>query len=113
MRFVLLRKDNVFSRACFPTRLPEFLETGKPVIISRVGDVDQFLEHKTNALLLNPRKNISELVSAVSYLKAEASHARAIGIAGMEVAARRFGFMQYVESLRYFVKHLSKVDEGR
>ena len=78
------------------------------LVISRVGDVDQYLTHKENVWLLNPKKNVVELVNAVSYLQANSKIANIIGIAGMEAANKKFGFIQYSEKLKIFINSLSK-----
>ena len=50
----MTRVDLAFANAGFPFKLGEYLAAGKPVIASRVSDVDRFLVNGQNAMLVNP-----------------------------------------------------------
>lgn len=51
---VLARPNNIQAKYGFPTKLGEYLATGKPVIITRVGDIPLFLRDNYNAYLADP-----------------------------------------------------------
>jgi glycosyltransferase involved in cell wall biosynthesis len=51
---VLARPSSVQADAGFPTKLGEYLATGKPVVVTRTGEIDQYLEDGYNALLSPP-----------------------------------------------------------
>ena len=84
--FLLLRQDDWISLASFPTRLPEFLSTGVPVITSRGENVDPYLKHRENAWLLPSGHAPQELADGISYLAAHRDEGLRIGRAGREVA---------------------------
>ena len=44
----LARPDNEQARYGFPTKLGEYLATGKPVVVTRVGEIGDFLEDMVN-----------------------------------------------------------------
>jgi glycosyltransferase involved in cell wall biosynthesis len=50
--FVILRRQNTETAALFPTRLPEYLAHGRPVIASSSGDLSLYLQHRKSALLV-------------------------------------------------------------
>ncbi len=57
--FVLLRPPCKETFHLFPTRLPEYFITGKPLIITKVEPFDIFYEHKKEVYFI-PKKNSPE-----------------------------------------------------
>ena len=51
---VLPRQDAEFSRAGLPTKLGEYLATGRPVVVSAVGDIPTYLQDGVDAYLCQP-----------------------------------------------------------
>jgi glycosyltransferase involved in cell wall biosynthesis len=88
--FVLLRPDDRETRALFPTRLPEYLATGKPVIVSNAGDLALYLEHRRSAWIIPPGDRPEALADAITYLAAHAQEAREIGLCGREALEQHF-----------------------
>lgn len=52
--FCVTRDNSRAANTGFPSKLSEFLASGKAVIASSVGDVGTFLKHQENALLVPP-----------------------------------------------------------
>lgn len=50
----LARPDNEQARFGFPTKLGEYLATGKPVIVTDVGEISQYLTNNENSFLVQP-----------------------------------------------------------
>jgi glycosyltransferase involved in cell wall biosynthesis len=88
--FVLLRPDDRESRALFPTRLPEYLATGKPVILSDAGDLAAYVEHGKSAYVLPAGDQPELLAQALIHLSSHPDEARAIGRGGREALMRAF-----------------------
>jgi len=61
------RVDSLCANAGFPFKLGEFLASGKPVIASRVSDIENFISDRRHAVLVNPG-SIDDIVSGVRYL---------------------------------------------
>jgi glycosyltransferase involved in cell wall biosynthesis len=101
--FVLLRNDDWDSRFCFPTRLPEYLLTAKPVILSDVGDVALYLQHRRNAWLLPPGDRPRDVAGAIAALAGNREEACTIGRAGREIALREFSFRVHGPRLLEFL----------
>ncbi len=100
--FVLLRTDDDSSRACFPTRLPEYLLHERAVLMNPVGDV---------ATLLSPEKEYArvhslaaeEIAGALQALARDPGRRHALGIAGAAAAEREFGYRRWgCELARFF-----------
>src|SRR6185312_9527740 len=88
--FVLLRDDTRETAALFPTRLPEILATGKPVVVSDAGDLALYLTDRQNALVIPPGDRPAELADALSFLARNPDQARAIGLGGRQALSESF-----------------------
>lgn len=102
----LPRADGVFSRAGFPTKVGEYLATGKPVVVTRIGEVDRYLEDHINAYLVPPG-NIRAFADALQCVMANPEEAQEVGQRGREVAQRAFScqthgkrIIEYIRALR-------------
>ena len=85
---VLARPDNIQAKYGFPTKLGEYLLSGNPVVVTRVGDIPQFLKDGESAYVAEPG-NVEEI--ALKIIEALTSHeAPKIGLRGAEVAMREF-----------------------
>ena len=95
--FLLLRADSVAERLAFPTRTVEFLKTGRPLWISDVGDVRNYLQNGKSVFLLSaaPRHAISELGRTLSDVEA----CQHVGIAGYLIGRQHFDRAVHVRSL--------------
>ena len=94
----LARPDSLQARCGFPTKLGEYLLSGNPVVVTRVGDIPLFLEDRKTALLSNQRdpKDFAEkLLWALDHEK----EAEAIGQAGREVALHHFNYKTETEKI--------------
>lgn len=66
--FILPRPESQITRANFPTRLPEFLSFGIPVIIGSAGDVGELLKDRYDAILLPPVPVAEDVFEGVKFL---------------------------------------------
>lgn len=101
----MTRIDAAYTNAGFPFKLGEFLATGKPVIASRVSDVDKFLVNGYNAMLVQPGSS-REVCEAVEFLIDNPESAKAIGARGREVAEAFFDYRQQGKPLLTFLENV-------
>ena len=101
----MTRVDIPFAQAGFPFKLGEFLATGNPVIASRVSDVDQFLIHKQNAMLVQAGSS-TEICEAAEFLITNPESEASIGIRGREVAESFFDYKQQGKALHAFLENV-------
>jgi glycosyltransferase involved in cell wall biosynthesis len=104
--FVILRDDDAVSRACFPFRLSGFLQTGKPVILSAVGEVCHLFQHRRDAWIIPVGDASEPLADALIHLAANPSEARNIGIAGSETGRRELRYDHQGERVSKFLESL-------
>ena len=96
------------NQANFPTRLPEFLRTGKPVVIGDSGDVRLYLVHRQDALLLH-ESSAEEIADAIRGLAADPSLAKSIGQAGKHRGAAAFSYRAHALPLHQFLEANSRI----
>lgn len=101
--FFLLRTDDRSSRACFPTRLPEYMDTGRPVVVSRVGDIPLYLKDGEDALLPQPM-DLAGTTAAFASLLDRQGFASALGANGRLAAQREFGYQQWGRRLASYLE---------
>lgn len=63
----LARPSSLQSTGGFPTKLGEYLATGKPVLVTKVGDIPLYLRDNENAFLAEPDNNI-KFANKISYI---------------------------------------------
>lgn len=105
---VLPRPDCQIVRAAFPTRLPEFLSTGRPVLTTSVPDVPQYLEPGVHAEIVE-KGTSTALAGGILRLWKEPERARKIGIAGREKGREVFDYRQHALVLSQFIIKNSKL----
>lgn len=94
----MTRVDHAFAHAGFPFKLGEFLASGNPVIASRVSDVEKYLEHRHNAMLIQAGSS-NEIFDAVEFLINNPEAAASIGTQGRKVAKKFFDYKKQGKAL--------------
>lgn len=101
----MTRIDISYAHAGFPFKLGEFLATGKPVIATRVSDVDRFLMNQHNAMLIQAGSS-EEICAAAEFLINNPKTAQTIGRRGRETARAYFDYKTQGEALLSFFKSI-------
>jgi glycosyltransferase involved in cell wall biosynthesis len=101
--FALPRKDALFSRAGFATKLAEYLATGRPVVTSAVGDIGLYLRDGRDAFLAPAGAGFADKLREAL---ADPVRASEIGQAGRETATRCFGVGEHGKRLAAFLDSL-------
>ena len=86
--------DDVRSHARFPTKLGEYLASGRPVVTNRVGEIPRFLEDGISACVTEPR-DTAAFAEAICQLLAHPAQGQEIGRVGRRVAERCFHYANY------------------
>jgi len=84
----MARPDSKQAEGGFPTKLGEYLATGKPVCVTRVGEIDNYLTNNISAFISEPNSIDQFTKMLLSALKSENS--KEIGISGRNVALKYF-----------------------
>jgi len=100
---LLSRPDNLQARGGFPTKLGEYLMTGKPVLVSSVGEIPLFLEDNVSAFLAKPG-DIDGFVKKIREINENYERALEIGMEGKKVAIENFNYLTESLKLSKFIE---------
>ena len=109
---ILLRDNDVTSRACFPTRLVEYMMCGVPAITSRSGDIDEYVADEESAYLVPAGHRPHEVANAMARVASDLPASRRIGLNGAIVARRRFCHITVSRSLSNWLDQFVDADHG-
>ncbi len=97
---------------CFPTKLGEYLTSGRPVVSSQVGEVAKYLTDGDTAMLALPG-DIAGWSERIIQLLDDPELACRIGSAGRALAAREFDYRVHSRRLLNFIDELAGRAGGR
>lgn len=98
----LIRPSNKQAEGGFPTKLGEYLATGVPTVVTRVGEIDEFLTDRENIFFATP--NSTESVASCFYeILQNYNRASNIGQKGKVVANTYFNYFSAGKSLSEFL----------
>lgn len=86
----LARPDNLQAQNGFPTKLGEYLATGNPVVVTRVGDIPLFIKDKENGILSAP--NADDFAKQLCWVADNPDLANKIGANGRKLALNEFSY---------------------
>jgi len=104
---VLPRQAGLFSKAGFPTKLGEYLATGKPVVVTSTGDIPLYLEDGVSAYLVAPG-DVQSFVKKLHYVMSHPENAAEVGRRGREVARRSFDCKVHCRRIVEFIHELAR-----
>ena len=111
----LARPDNEQAKYGFPTKLGEYLATGKPVVITQVGEIGDFLKDMVNCRMVEPGKP-EAFADCLSWVADNHEDALEIGEAGRLLTLSEFSSkVQSKKALAFmnsFRRNHCKVDES-
>ena len=89
-----------FNDYRFPSKLPEFLVSGKPVVLPRTN-IGRFLQDETDCVLLDEGHSL-EIAAKVEPLLGDPERRRRIGAAGRDFALRELSWTKSVRLIKDF-----------
>ncbi len=103
--FALARPGNKQSEGGFPTKLGEYLATGKPVVITDVGEISLFLKDGYNAFIAIP-DDIESFSGKIAEVFKDYPHALEIGKRGRMLTENEFNYLEQAKKLARFIESL-------
>lgn len=101
------RSNSIYANYGFPTKLGEFLASGSPVIVTRVGDVDKYLIDEETAYLAES-ENTASISAAIRKLLLDRHKAKSVGDNGRKIAEKHFYYQVYSHALVKFLRECSR-----
>ena len=110
----LARPTSIVADAGFPSKLTEYLSTGKPVIVTRVGDIPIYLKDNENAFLSEP-DNAEAFAVKLRYILDNYDYALKVGSNGKRLTETIFNYNFQAVRMLEFIRLLqskSKPDQS-
>jgi glycosyltransferase involved in cell wall biosynthesis len=104
---VLSRPRNKQAEGGFPTKLGEYLSTGRPTVVTKVGEIEDYLTDEVNAFLAVP-DSAEAFASRIMYVLSNRDLAEKVGLNGKRLAYTTFNYKIQAENLADFIRNLSK-----
>jgi len=99
----LARPDNEQAKYGFPTKLGEYLSTGKPVVVTRVGEIGDFLRDGINCRMAEPG-NAEEFAECMAWVADNYEMAAKLGEVGRELTKSEFSSKQQSKKALEFME---------
>jgi glycosyltransferase involved in cell wall biosynthesis len=104
---VLVRPDELYARAGFPTKVVESLGLGTPVVANEVGDLGEYLEDGTSAVIATAPTALS-FAAALKRCANMRTRWPEMRKAARKCAERRFDFRAYADSIVRFIRQAAE-----
>lgn len=99
---VLARPDNIQARGGFPTKLGEYLATSRPVIVTAVGDIPDYITDGVNGFLAEPG-SVESFAAKLSYVLDNYDVAIKVGKKGRELVDSVFDSKYQAKRILEFI----------
>jgi glycosyltransferase involved in cell wall biosynthesis len=99
---VLARPQSLQSLGGFPTKLGEYLSSGNPVVVTKVGDIPKFIIDKEHALLCVPG-DIDDIAEKIINILSNPQFYRQMAIKGQKFAEEKFDYIKQAYTLEAFL----------
>lgn len=87
----LSRPASIVADAGFPSKLTEYLAAGKPVVVTKVGEIPSYLKDGQNAFLTQPG-SVDAFSEKLNFVLNNYEYAKKVGLEGKELAATIFNY---------------------
>jgi glycosyltransferase involved in cell wall biosynthesis len=101
----LARPESIVADAGFPSKLTEYLATGNPVVVTKVGEIPQYLKDNETAFLTEPG-SIDAFANKLDYVLGNYDSAKRVGINGKELTSTIFNYNFQSKRMITFIKSL-------
>ncbi len=102
---VLARPSGIVADAGFPSKLTEYLSTGKPVIATKVGEIPEYLTDYENIFLAEP-DSVESFAERMEYVLTNYHMALAAGMKGKKLASTVFNYNYQAKMILSFIDAL-------
>ena len=102
---VLARPTSIVADAGFPSKLTEYLSTGKPVLVTRVGDIPLYLKDRENAFLSDP-DSAEAFAIELRYILNNYEFALEVGGNGKRLTETIFNYNYQAKRMLEFIRKL-------
>ncbi|OGQ98719.1 MAG: hypothetical protein A2505_02040 [Deltaproteobacteria bacterium RIFOXYD12_FULL_55_16] len=102
---VLAKPSSLQADYCFPSKLAEYLATGNPVVVTKVGVIQEYLFDGDNAFLVEP-DSPDVLAKKLEFVLLNPELAGNVGQSGRKTAVREFSYKVQAKRIVEFAKKI-------
>lgn len=102
----LARPDSLQARAGFPTKLGEYLATGRPVVVTATGEIPRYVVDEESVFLARPG-DVDDIARQIENALADSEKAVQVGSAGRDVAVKYFDWHVHKGELQTWMKQFT------
>ena len=100
---VLARPESIVADAGFPSKVSEYLATGRPVVVTRVGEIPDYLTHNQTAFLAEPG-SVDDFSARMRSALRNKDLAVKVGLSGREIARTVFNYKLQASRILSFLE---------
>ena len=97
------RTNSPYANHGFPWKLGEYCMTGKPVIASRVGDIEQYFKDNEDLYIVEPN-NSNAIAEKIAFIFDNYPKAVSVANKGKITATKCFGYLERTQDIIAFIK---------
>ena len=101
----LARPTSRQAEAGFPTKLGEYLATGKPVLVTKTGELASYLADGLNVFFAPP-DDVAAFAERLRHILLNPEESAAVGLRGREAALQYFDYRTNGQRLKAFIDQL-------
>ena len=95
------------AESCFPSKLGEYLATGNPVVVTKTGEIPDYLTDRKTAFLAEP-DSVIDLATKLDYALSNPELAKKVGIEGRKVALKHFNYKNQAKRIVNFIEQMNE-----
>lgn len=103
----LAKPTNFITTGGLSSKVAEYLATGNPVVLTKIGDITDYLKDGENAFFSEPN-SIGAFAKKLDYVLSNPELARKVGQKGKEVALRYFDFRIQAKRVINFINEINE-----
>lgn len=101
------RSNSPFANHGFPWKLGEYCMTAKPIIATRVGDIEDYFVDGESLFVVEPN-NPKAIAQKIAYIFDNYEEALMVGKKSREAALQKFGYLEKSKEVITFIKQNQK-----
>jgi glycosyltransferase involved in cell wall biosynthesis len=107
----LARPKSMIADAGFPSKLTEYLATGIPLVVTKVGEIPVYLKDNKNAFITDP-DSIYAFAEKLSYVLDNYEFAKEVSIKGQELTQTVFNYSYQAKRIIQFLETINNSERN-
>lgn len=108
---VVSKPNNEQNSGNFPIKIGEYLSTGVPVVVTRVGEIPNFISDGENGFIAEP-DSVNSFYIKMKEALSDYKRAQVIGKAGKETAEKSFDYKIHSEKMTRFITNIKNIQNN-